>query len=123
MPGGPPIGADYIEAPSMFQAYLFINQTAKKIASLSINPMITGRGRFQLHRGTAAVKQPGGGLPMISYLFSGDCEPTLFQVADTAWLPAWSTLSWSVFVPAAFVGNVVLAIFAWFVVEWAMKLI
>jgi hypothetical protein len=60
---------------------------------------------------------------MISYLFSGDREPMLFQVADTAWLPHWSTLSWGVFVPAVFVVNVVLAIFAWFVVEWAMKLI
>jgi hypothetical protein len=60
---------------------------------------------------------------MISYLFSGDRESMLFQVADTAWLPPWSTLSWGVFVPAVFVGNVVLAIFAWLVVEWAMKLI
>jgi hypothetical protein len=35
----------------------------------------------------------------------------------------WSTLSWGVFIPAVFVGNVVLAIFAWFVVEWITKLI
>jgi hypothetical protein len=35
----------------------------------------------------------------------------------------WSTLSWGVFIPAVFAGNVVLAIFAWFVVEWITKLI
>ena len=35
----------------------------------------------------------------------------------------WSTLSWGAFIPAVFVGNLVLAIFAWFVVEWITKLI
>jgi hypothetical protein len=34
-----------------------------------------------------------------------------------------STLSWGVFIPAVFVGNIGLAIFAWFVVDWITKLI
>jgi hypothetical protein len=44
------------------------------------------------------------------------------QTSDAAGLAPWSALSWGVFVPAVFAGNVVLAIFAWFVVEWAMTL-
>jgi hypothetical protein len=44
------------------------------------------------------------------------------EVSDAAGLAPWSALSWGVFVPAVFLGNVVLAIFAWFVVEWAMTL-
>jgi hypothetical protein len=44
------------------------------------------------------------------------------QTSDGAGLAPWSALSWGVFVPAVFAGNVVLAIFAWFVVEWAMTL-
>jgi hypothetical protein len=45
-----------------------------------------------------------------------------FPISDAGKLVPWSVLSWGVFVAAVFVGNVVLAIFAWFVVEWAMKL-
>jgi hypothetical protein len=45
------------------------------------------------------------------------------DVSDAAGPAPWSALSWGVFVPAVFVGNVVLAIFAWFVVEWTMTLI
>jgi hypothetical protein len=44
------------------------------------------------------------------------------QTFDVARTTPWSTLGWGVFVPAVFLGNVVLAIFAWFVVERAMKL-
>jgi hypothetical protein len=60
---------------------------------------------------------------MISNLSPRDREAALFQTSDAARAPPWSTLSWGVFVPAVFVGNVVLAIFAWFVVEWITKLI
>jgi len=56
---------------------------------------------------------------MIPNLSSRDREAALFQISDAA-RPA--PLNWGVLVPAVFVGNVVLAIFAWFVVEWAMKL-
>jgi hypothetical protein len=37
------------------------------------------------------------------------------EVSDAAGPAPWSALSWGVFVPAVFAGNVVLAIFAWFV--------
>jgi hypothetical protein len=57
---------------------------------------------------------------MIPDLSSRDREAVLVQTSDVA-RPV--PLSWGVLVPAVFVGNVVLAIFAWFVVEWAMKLI
>jgi hypothetical protein len=50
-------------------------------------------------------------------------EAELFQTSDAARSPPWSTPGRGVLVPAVFVGNVVLAIFAWFVVEWAMRLI
>ena len=56
---------------------------------------------------------------MIPDLSSRDREAALFQTSEAA-TPA--RLSWGVIVPAVFVGNVVLAIFAWFVVEWATKL-
>jgi hypothetical protein len=46
-------------------------------------------------------------------------EAALFQSSDAA-RPAPAL---GVAVAAIFVGNVLLAIFAWFVVEWAMKLI
>jgi hypothetical protein len=35
----------------------------------------------------------------------------------------WSVLRWGALFLAVFAGNVVLAIFAWFVVEWAMTLV
>jgi hypothetical protein len=37
--------------------------------------------------------------------------------------PPWSALNWGALVLAVFAGNVVLAIFAWFIVEWAMTLV
>jgi hypothetical protein len=57
---------------------------------------------------------------MILELFLGDREATLFQTSDAA--TPWSSLSWGVFVPALFVGNVVVAILAWFIVELTVKL-
>jgi hypothetical protein len=35
----------------------------------------------------------------------------------------WSVLRWGALFLAVFASNVVLAIFAWFVVEWAMRLV
>jgi hypothetical protein len=52
-------------------------------------------------------------------------SPGTREVAHTSnavGAPPWSTLGWGVFVPAVFVGNVVLAIFAWYFVEWAVML-
>jgi hypothetical protein len=50
-------------------------------------------------------------------------EAALFQTSDAARPAPWPALSWGMLVPAIFVSNVLLAIFAWFVVEWAMTLI
>jgi hypothetical protein len=36
-------------------------------------------------------------------------------------LPPWSKLSWSLFLPLVFAGNVVVAILAWFIVELVMR--
>ncbi len=36
-------------------------------------------------------------------------------------LPPWSKLSWSLFLPVVFAGNVVVAILAWFVVALVMR--
>jgi hypothetical protein len=48
---------------------------------------------------------------------------SLLQTSDAAKPAPWSALSWGVLVLAVLASNVVLAIFAWFVVEWIMKLI
>jgi hypothetical protein len=45
------------------------------------------------------------------------------QTSDATRLPPWSVLTWGVFVPAVFMSNVVLAICAWFIVEWTMRLL
>jgi hypothetical protein len=45
-------------------------------------------------------------------------ESMPFRTSDAAGQAPWC---WGVFVPAVFVANLVEAIFAWFVVEWAMK--
>jgi hypothetical protein len=49
-------------------------------------------------------------------------ESALFQISEAARRVSPTALSWGTLIPAIFVGNVVLAIFAWFVVEWAMKI-
>jgi hypothetical protein len=49
-------------------------------------------------------------------------EAALFQISEAARRVPRSSLSWGALIPAIFVGNVLLAIFAWFVVEWAMKI-
>jgi hypothetical protein len=36
-------------------------------------------------------------------------------------LAPWSTLSWGVFIPLVFVGNVAVATLAWFIVELVMR--
>jgi hypothetical protein len=83
--------------------------------------MISGsQGRFQFDIAPLLGKQRGGP-PMLSSLFSRVREEALFQTADESTAP-WSAPSWALFVPGVFVGNVVLAILAWFVVEWTLKL-
>jgi hypothetical protein len=56
---------------------------------------------------------------MVSNLSARDREAGLFQTPGTVKPP---NLSWGVLVPAVFVGNVALAIFAWFAVGWAIKM-
>jgi hypothetical protein len=54
---------------------------------------------------------------------SRDREATLFEAFFDRARPApWSALSWGVLVPVMFVGNVALAIVAWYAVEFTMKL-
>jgi hypothetical protein len=48
-------------------------------------------------------------------------EAALFQMSEAARRVPRPSLSWGA-LTAIFVGNVLLAIFAWFVVEWAMKI-
>jgi hypothetical protein len=48
-------------------------------------------------------------------------EAALFQTSDAAKPASWP--GWGVLIPAILVSNILLAIFAWFVVEWAMTLI
>jgi hypothetical protein len=60
---------------------------------------------------------------MIPNLSSGDREVTLSEVVSNRAKPArWSALSWGVLVPAVLVGNVALAIVAWYAVEFTLKL-
>jgi hypothetical protein len=61
----------------------------------------------------AAVQREGSPL-MISNLILRGRDPS----------PAapWSVLSWGVFLPAVFVGNVALAIVAWYAVEFTVTL-
>ena len=61
----------------------------------------------------AAVQRERSPL-MISNLILRGREPSL--------VAPWSVLSWGVFVPAVFVGNVALAIVAWYAVEFTMTL-
>jgi hypothetical protein len=56
---------------------------------------------------------------MIPNLLSGD---SLFEVFDRTQPAGRPPLSWRVLVPVVLVGNVALAIIAWFAVELAMKL-
>ena len=57
---------------------------------------------------------------MHSNLSSSPQEAARFRVADAP--VAWDALRWGFLVPAVFAGNVVLAVLAWFIVEWMMKL-
>jgi len=77
------------------------------------------KGRFRL--GIALPLQGSEGAPFMTsdHLSARDRKLT---VSDAARLAPWCRLSWCVFVPAVFVGNVGLATFAWFVVELIMKL-
>jgi hypothetical protein len=55
--------------------------------------------------------------------FTQESSPKMNFADATVQNAPWSTLSWGVFIPAVFAGNVVLAIFAWFIVEWITRLI
>jgi hypothetical protein len=90
----------------------------KKVTGFRLNPMIIRPGRFRLSTGNFCCKSSGGRFAMASDLPSPARE--VAQTSDRAGLAPWSSLSWGVFIPAVFAGNLVLAIFAWFVVEWAM---
>jgi hypothetical protein len=80
--------------------------------------MISGsQGRFQFD----IAPLLGSSEEALQVYFSRDREEALFQTADESTAP-WSAPSWGLFVPGVFVGNVVLAILAWFVVEWTLKL-
>jgi hypothetical protein len=57
---------------------------------------------------------------MHSNLSSSPQEAARFRVADPP-VAGWA-LRWGFLVPAVFAGNVVLAVLAWFIVEWMMKL-
>ena len=67
-------------------------------------------------------RSPDHALPRVRVLLQESLPDMNFADATVQNAP-WSTLSWGVFIPAVFAGNVVLAIFAWFVVEWITKLI
>jgi hypothetical protein len=49
-------------------------------------------------------------------------DVTLFQASDARGLAPWSETSWRVAVPAVLLGNVVVAMLAWFIVALIMKL-
>ena len=60
---------------------------------------------------------------MIPDLFSGGREVALFEAFSVGPKPdPWSSLRWGFLVPFALVGNVALAIVAWYGVKVAMKL-
>ena len=60
---------------------------------------------------------------MIPDLFSGGREVALFEAFSVGPKPdPWSSLRWGFLVPLALVGNVALAIVAWYGVKVAMKL-
>jgi hypothetical protein len=59
---------------------------------------------------------------MMSHLFWRGRE-ALFQISDQWWLGSLSTLNWRIVVPAVLVGNIVMSICAWFLVELLMKLV
>jgi hypothetical protein len=60
---------------------------------------------------------------MIPNLSLGDREVALFETLSDRASPApWSTIGWGVLVPVVLVGNVALAIVAWYAVELTMKL-
>jgi hypothetical protein len=60
---------------------------------------------------------------MIPNLSQGDREVALFEaVSDRAKPARWFALSWGVLVPAVLVGNVALAVVAWYAVEFTLKL-
>jgi hypothetical protein len=82
------------------------------------NTVFIPKERAKVSRG----RSPDHALPRVRVLLQESLPDMNFADATVQNAP-WSTLSWGVFIPAVFAGNVVLAIFAWFVVEWITKLI
>jgi hypothetical protein len=69
------------------------------------------------------MRQREGRLSMIPNLSSGGREVALFEALSDKTKPVrWPALSWSVLVPVVLVGNIALAIVAWYGVELIMKL-
>ena len=60
---------------------------------------------------------------MIPNPSSGDREVALFEaISDRAQPARWTSLNWGVLVPVVLMGNVAVAIVAWYAVEFALKL-
>jgi hypothetical protein len=60
---------------------------------------------------------------MIPNLSSSDREMAPLQaISDRATSARWPALGWGVLVPVVLVGNVALAIIAWYAVEFSLKL-
>ena len=83
------------------------------------NPVYSWAGRFSTWA-IAAASGSKGRLSMIPNLLSGGREVALFEAFSDGAKPA--ALRWGILVPVALVGNVALAIVAWYGVELAMKL-
>ena len=49
-------------------------------------------------------------------------EVALFQTSGTRDLAPWPRLSWRLFVPLVFATNVIVAVLAWWIVDWFAKL-
>jgi hypothetical protein len=61
---------------------------------------------------TMQLRQPGRGEGLSHWGISTEALPTPTPR---------SKLSWAVFLPLVFAANVVVAVFAWFLVEWATR--
>jgi hypothetical protein len=83
--------------------------------------ILPGASKFQnyfLH----SLRSSERGGAMFSNPLSREHETALFQTYDAGKPAPWSALTWGVFALAVLVSNIVLAVCAWFVVGWIMKL-
>jgi hypothetical protein len=67
------------------------------------------------HRNTASA------LPSLAMSREGTRPPAAIWSDELLKVAPWSKLSWGVFLPLIFLGNVLVAIFAWFIVGLAIK--